>query len=71
MTYKTMRRKGELQDKGLTKRGVGKGIAAWEEFLDGCLKEGTDQGWTLHTFTHSAGGLAGGTFFAFIWDTND
>jgi hypothetical protein len=63
MAYKTMWREPKMKEI--------KNNEVAEAFIDGCLKEGTDQGWTLHTFTHSEGGLAGGTFFAFIWDTND
>ena len=61
---------------------MAKAVAPAEEFLDGCLKEGTDQGWTLHSmhqdgFDAFKGGIASGIFkgttiwFTFIWETND
>ena len=62
MTYKTMWRLAQTKETGT--------IEVAEAFLDGCLKEGTDQGWTLHTFTHSEGGLQAPSF-TFIWETND
>ena len=70
MTYKTMRRKGHAQVIGKKE----KAIEAGEAFLDGCLKEGTDQGWTLHSMYQEVSdtGLTRPTnWHIFIWETND
>ncbi len=72
MTYKTMRRKGQFLTEGVTKGGVAKAVAPAEEFLDGCLKEGTDQGWTLHSmYRENADAPLAPRWHIFVWETND
>jgi len=61
MTYRAMRRV-------IPKKLRVSGEAEREAFLDGCLKEGTDRGWTLHSW-HEAFGLE--MSFTSVWETND
>jgi len=66
MAYKTMKRK--------VPSGIVKGPDKHEAFLDECLKEGTDQGWTLHSMYQEVSdtGLTRPTnWHIFIWETND
>ena len=65
MAYTTMLR--TLNAKEQKKEELG------EAALNGWLKEGTDQGWTLHSFTHDTHGAGGSSlaWYTLIWETND
>jgi hypothetical protein len=62
MAYKTMVRSPKLK--------TGKSIEKLEGFLDEYMKEGTDQGWTLHKFNISDW-MIFGYLVTMIWETND
>ncbi len=63
MAYKTMVRYPKVKDY------MNEEVA--EASIDGYLKEGTDQGWALHSFTHGWSQETHVNWFTFIWETND
>ena len=64
MAYKTMKRK--------VPSGIVKGPDKHKAFLDECLKEGTDQGWTLHSmYRENADAPLAPRWHIFVWETND
>jgi hypothetical protein len=63
MTYRAMRRV-------IPKKLRVSGDAERSAFLDGCLKEGTDRGWTLHSWNEAFDVIAEPSFTS-VWETND
>ncbi len=62
MAYKAMVRNPKTKG--------GKDISSLQNWMNEYLKEGTDQGWTLHKFNIS-GGPNSTYIVTMIWETND